>query len=156
MTASQGGSGLSSIGLNQFMLGNSSGAFVQTSVGERLIAYSTALVMTATGDDILTMSNAAGLGQYIVRRVTWGFPVTAALATVVIVAALRTASAGGGSAITGSFVVTGLTATNSYLDQAVTLASSAITSTQLYVSVTTAAATAPLSSLYIWGQQVGV
>lgn len=156
MTASQGGTGLSSIGANQFSLGNSSGTFVGSVAGERLLAYATALVMSASGDDVMTMSNAANLGQYIVRRVTWGLPVSAALATVIVVATLRTASNGGGSAITGNLAVTGLSSTTSYLDQVVTLASAVVTSSQLYVNVTTAAATAPLSQMFVWGQALGV
>lgn len=156
LTASQGGTALSSIGTNQLALGNSAGVFAATVMGERLLAYSTNLVMTASGDDVLTMSNAAGLGQYIIRRVTWGWPITAALATVVVVATLRTASGGGGSAVTGALVVTGLSATTSYLDQTVTLASSAITASSLFVNVTTAAATAPSSMLFVWGQSVSV
>lgn len=155
-TASQGGTGLTAVAVNQFPVGTSAGAYALSVVGDRLIAYSTALVMSASGDDVLTMSNAANLGQYIIRRITWGFPITAALATVVVVATVRTASGGGGSAVTGALVVTGLSATNAFLDQTVTLASAAVTSAQLYVQVTTAAATAPLSQLFIWGQCVGV
>ena len=156
MTASQGGNGLTSVGLNQIPVGTAAGAYALSGVGDRLIAYSTDLVMTATGDDVLTMSNAVNLGQYIIRRITWGFPVTAALATVVVVATMRTASGGAGSAITGSLIVTGLSATTAFLDQAVTLASAAVTSTQLYVNVSTAAATAPSSSIFVWGHTVGV
>ena len=156
VTASQGGTGLTSVGLNLFAVGTAAGAYALSGAGDRLIAYSTDLVMTATGDDVLTMSNAVNLGQYIIRRITWGFPVTAALATVVVVATMRTASGGAGSAITGSLIVTGLSATTAFLDQAVTLASAAVTSSQLYVNVTTAAATAPSSSIFVWGQTVGV
>lgn len=156
LTASQGGSGLSSIGVNQAPVGTSAGIFAASLVGERLIAYATNLVMTASGDDVLTMSNAANLGQYIIRRITWGFPITSALATVVVIATVRTASGGGGSAVTGNLVVTGLSATTSYLDQTITLASAAVSSTQLYVNVTTAAATAPSSQLFVFGHCLGV
>lgn len=156
LTASQGGTGLSSIGTNQVPVGTAGGAFAGAVQGDRLIAYSTGLVMSASGDDVLTMSNAGNLGQYIVRRITWGLPVTAALATVVIVATVRTASGGGGSAITGGLVVTGLSATTAFLDQTVTLASAVVSASQLYVNVTTAAATAPLSSIFVWGHCLGV
>lgn len=156
MTASQGGTGLSSIGVNQVAIGTAAGAYVGTVQGDKLIAYATNLVMTASGDDVLTMSNAANLGSYIIRRITWGLPITAALATVIVVATVRTASGGGGSAITGNLVVTGLSATTAYLDQVVTLASAVVTASQLFVNVTTAAATAPSSSLFVWGHSLGV
>lgn len=156
MTASQGGTALTTIGTNQVPMGNSAGAFAGGTLGERLLSYATNLVLTASGDVLLTMSNAANLGSYIVRRVSWGLPVTAALATVVVVATVRTASNGGGSAITGSLVVTGLSATTAYLDQTVTLASAVTTSTQLFVNVTTAAATAPSSQIFIYGASLGV
>ncbi len=153
---SQGGTGLTSVGTNQVLVGTSAGAFAASVMGTRMIAYATALSLTASGDQTLTMSNAANLGSYIVRRVTWGLPVSAALATVVVVALLRTASSGAGSALTGALVVTGLSATTGFLDQAVTLASAVTTSSQLYVNCTTAAATAPSSQLFVYADCLGV
>lgn len=156
LPASQGDTGLTTIGANQIAVGNSAGAFVATNIPDRIIAYATALSLTASGDQVLTMSNAANLGSYIIRRVTYGLPNSSALATVIVVATLRTASGGGGLAITGSLVVTGLSATTAYLDQAVTLASAISTSSQLYVQVTTAAGTAPPSQIYVIGDVLGV
>lgn len=156
LPATQGGTGLTSIGANQIAVGTAAGGFVAANIPDRIIAYATALALTASGDQTLTMSNAANVGSYIIRRVTWGIPLTSALATVVVVATLRTASGGAGSAITGALVVTGLSASTAFLDQAVTLASSISTSSQLYVQVTTAAGTAPTSSLYVFGDVLGV
>lgn len=155
-TATQGGTGITSVGLNQYPVGTGAGPYAMSVTGERIVAYATALSITASGDFTMTMSNNANLGQYVVRRITWGMPVTAALATVIVVATVRTASGGGGSAVTGALVVTGLSATNSFLDQAVTLASATVTSTQLYVNITTAAGTAPSSQMFIWAQCLGV
>lgn len=155
-TATQGGTGLTSIGSNQIPVGNSAGAYVASVGGTRLVAYATNLSLTASGDVVLSMSNAANLGSYIVRRVTWGLPISSALATVVVVAAIRTASGGGGAAVTGSLVVTGLSATTAYLDQAVALASAVTTASQLYVNVTTAAATAPSSQIFVYADALGV
>lgn len=155
-TATQGGTGITAVTANQVPVGTAAGTYVAALAGERMIAYSTNLVLTASGDVLMSMSNPANLGSYIVRRVTWGAPVTAALATVIVVALLRSASGGGGSALTGALVVTGLSATNGYLDQAVTLASTMITSSQLYVNITTPAATAPSSQLFVWATPLGV
>lgn len=155
-TATQGGTGITSIGTNQVAMGNAAGAYVASNLGSRLIAYASSLAMTASGDVALTMSNAANLGSYIVRRVTWGAPVSSLLATCVVVATVRTASSGGGSGITGALVVTGLSATTAFLDQAVTLASGIASASQIYVNVTTAAATAPASGLYVYADQLGV
>lgn len=153
---SQGGTGLTSISVGQVSIGTATGGYVGTNISGKYIGYATALTLTATGDQVLTMSAASNLNSYIVRRVTWGMPITGALATCVVVAVLRTASGGGGSAITGSLVLTGLSATTSYLDQAVTLASAVVTATQLFVNVTTAAATAPTSQLFVYGDSLGV
>lgn len=155
-SATQGGTGITSIGVNQVPMGTAAGAYVGTNIGSRLIGYASSLALTASGDIALTMSNAANLGSYIVRRVMWGAPVSSALATCILVATVRTASGGGGSAITGALVVTGLSATTAFLDQAVTLASGITTSTQLYVNVTTAAGTAPASGIYVYGDTLGV
>ncbi len=111
LSVANGGTGLAAVGTDQVPVGTSGGAYVASVMGTRVIAYATALSLTASGDTLLTMSNAANLSSYIVRRVTWGLPLTSALATVIIVATVRTASAGGGSAITGGLVVTGLSAT---------------------------------------------
>lgn len=156
VTVAQGGTGVATIGLNQMLEGNAASAFVPANVGDRLIAFATNLDLTATGDKLFSMSNSANLGSYIVRRITWGLPVTAALATVVVAATVRTASGGGGSAVTGALVVTGLSATTAFLDQAVTLASAVTTSTQLYVNVTVAAGTAPSSQMFVYGSPLGV
>lgn len=153
---SQGGTGVAAIGLNQMLEGTPAGAFIAANVGDRMIAYATNLDLTASGDKLFTMSNNANLGSYIVRRVTWGMPVSAALATVIVAATVRTASGGGGSAITGALVVTGLSATTAFLDQVVTLASGVTTSTQLYVNVTVAAGTAPSSQMFVYGSPLGV
>lgn len=155
LTASQGGTGLSSLTAGYVPVGNGTTTLASAPFSSRLIAYATALPLTASGDVVLTMSNAGTLGSYCVRRVTFGLPNAAALATVVVVATLRTAAGGAGSAITGALVVTGLSATTAFLDQAVTLASSVTTSTQLYVNVTTAAGTAPPSQLYVYADILG-
>lgn len=156
LPASQGGTGLTSIGANQIAVGNSGGGYSAANIPDRIIAYSTGLVLTASGDIALTMNNSSNLGNYIVRRVTFGLPQTSALATVIIVATVRTASGGGGSAVTGALVVTGLSASTAYLDQAVTLASAISTSSQLYVNITTAAGTAPNSQIFVIGDVLGV
>lgn len=155
-TATQGGTGLTSLAANYVAIGNGNTPATAVPLSSRLIGYATALSLTASGDVALTMTNAALLGSYIVRRVTWGLPNTAALATVIVVATVRTASGGGGSAITGGLVVTGLSATTAYLDQAVTLASAVATSSQLWVNITTAAGTAPPSQLFIYADTLGV
>lgn len=156
LPANQGGSGLTTIGTNQVAVGNVGASFTAAVIPDRMIAYATALSLTASGDVALTMSNAANLGSYIIRRVTYGLPNSSALATIIAVATLRTAANGGGLAVTGALVVTGLSATTAYLDQAVTLASAISTSSQLYVQVTTAAGTAPPSQIYVIGDVLGV
>lgn len=154
-SATQGGTGLTSMAAGYVAMGNGSTPMTAVPYSNRLIAYATAMPLTASGDVTLTMSNAAALGSYVVRRVTFGMPNTSALATVVVVATLRTASGGGGSAITGALVVTGLSATTAFLDQAVTLASAVTTATILYVNVTTAAGTAPASQIWVYGDTLG-
>jgi hypothetical protein len=156
LPVANGGTGLTTIGANQTLIGTSGGLFNAGDVPTRLIAYSTALALTASGDQLLTMNNSVNLGNYIVRRVTWGLPLTSALATVITVATLRTAINGGGSAITGALVVTGLSATTAFLDQVVTLASGISTSTQLVVQVTTLASTAPNSQIFVYADLLGV
>lgn len=155
LTASQGGTGLTSMAAGYVAMGNGATPMTAVPYSSRLIAYATALALTASGDVALTMVNAASLGSYAVRRVTYGIPNTSALATVVIVATLRTASNGGGSAITGALVVTGLSATTAFLDQAVTLASAVTTATILFVNVTAAAGTAPPSQIWVYGDTLG-
>lgn len=156
ITASQGGNGLSSLAAGYTFMGNGTTTLTAVPYSSRLIAYATAMALTASGDVLLTMSNAANLGSYVVRRVTFGLPNTAALATVVVVATLRTASNSGGTAITGALVVTGLSATTAFLDQTVTLASAVTTASQLFVNVTTAAGTAPSSMLFVYADGLGV
>lgn len=155
LTASQGGTGLSSVPNGYVLVGNGTTTLTSVPYSNRLIAYATALALTASGDVALTMSNAGALGSYAVRRVTYGMGSAATLATILAVALVRTASGGTGSAITGALVFTGLSATTAYLDQVVTLASAVATSTALYVNVTTAAATAPASQIYIYADSLG-
>lgn len=155
VTATQGGTGLTSMAAGYIAMGNGSTPMTAVPYSNRLIAYATAMPMTASGDVVLTMANAASLGSYAIRRVTWSAPSSGLLATCVIVATLRTASGGGGSAITGALVVTGLSATTAFLDQVVTLASAVTTSSQLYMNITTAAATAPASQVWIYADTLG-
>lgn len=155
-SATQGGTGLTSMPAGYVAMGNGSTPMTGVPYSSRLIAYATALSFTASGDVALTMSGAAFLGSYIVRRVTWGLPISSALATAIIAATVRTASGGGGAAITGALVVTGLSATTAFLDQAVTLASAVTTSSQLWVNTTVAAGTAPNSQMFVYADSLGV
>ncbi len=150
LTASGGGTGLSSIAAGFIPVGNGTTILTSVPYGQKLLAYSTSLTFAASGDQVLTMT--ATTGTYIIRRVTLG-PNINALATVIIVGALRTASGGGGSAVTGAFVVTGLTSTTAFLDQAVTLASGVVTNPNLYVNITTAGA-ASSTYLSVYGDLV--
>lgn len=121
--------------------------------GEKIIAYSTGATFGATGDTLLTM-NANLTNGYIVRRVTLANPT----ATAILVAAsgsLRTASAGGGVAVVTPLLVTGLTATNSFLDQTLALASTTLTAAQLFFNVTVATGTSGVYQLFVWGESFG-
>ena len=151
---SQGGTGLTAVGTNQVLVGNS-GTFNAANDSYRLVAYATAVSLAASGDQLMTMSNAANLGSYIVRRVTWCQP-TVSIGLSTVLATVRTAAAGGGSAITGSLVVTGLTASTAYLDQSVTLASAVTTASQLYINCTLASSGAGSSQLFVYADLLGV
>lgn len=149
ITASNGGNGQSSLAAGYTFIGNGTTALTPCFYSNRLIAYSSGLSMTATGDQIPTMTSTNT--NFIVRRVTIANCVNP-IATAIAVAALRSASGGGGSAITGALVFTGLSATTAFLDQAVTLASATVQTTQLYVQVTTAIASATQTlPLQVWG-----
>lgn len=149
-----GGTGLTSVALNRQPIGNAAGAYVTAIPDTQLIAYATALSVTASGDQLLTMVNNANLGNYIVRRVTCALPLSTSLASSVVIAVLRTASGGGGAALTGNLVFTGLT-TTTFLDQAVLLASGVSTATQLFVQTLTAAV-ASNSQLFVYADVIGV
>lgn len=155
-TATQGGTGLTSVAAGYIPMGNGSTPMTSVPYSSRLIAYATALSLTASGDVALTMSGAASLGSYAIRRVTLGMPNAGTFATAVVVATLRTASGGGGSAITGALVVTGLSATTAFLDQTVTLASGVSTASQLYVNVTTGAGGTPVSQIFVYADSMSV
>lgn len=149
-TATQGGTGLTSLAAGFIAMGSGGTPATAIPYGQRLIAYASALSFAASGDQTLTMTSTTG--TYIIRRVTLG-PNINALATVVLVGLLRTASGGAGSAITGAFVVTGLSATTAYLDQAITLASAVVPNPQLYVNITTAAANSS-TAIAVYGDLV--
>ncbi len=148
ITASNGGTGLTAVSSGYVVLGNGSTTLAQSFHSNRLIAYTSGVSLAASGDQLMTMTSTNA--SCIVRRVTIANDVNA-LATVVAVATVRTASGGGGSAITGTLVFTGLTATNTYLDQTVTLASTTVNSSQFYIQITTAFAGVGTLPLYIWG-----
>lgn len=156
ITASNGGTARTAVNAGYVLLSDGTTTLAQVPYSSRLIAYSTAVSFLASGDQLLTMTSAGTMGAYCIRRVTWGLPVSGALATTLGVALLRTGPTGGGSAITGALVMTGLSATTAFLDQAVTLASAVTTSTQLYINVTTTATTAPASSLFVYADSFGV
>ena len=149
LTASQGGTGLSSLTNGYVIVGNGSTTLGSGFHSNRLIAYGTSVSFNATGDTALSMNLSSGF-SYIARRVTLANPI-GSLATTSPTALLYTASAGGGSAVTGAFVVTGLSATTTYLDQAVTLASTTISSSQLWVNVSTATTAAAAAQLWVFG-----
>ena len=149
LTASQGGTGLTSLTNGYVIVGNGTTTLGSAFHSNRLIAYGTAILFTATGDQALTMSLSSGV-SYIPRRVTLANPI-GSLATTTPTALLRTASEGGGSAVTGAFVVTGISATTTYLDQAVTLASTTVSSSQLWINVTTATAAAAAAQVWVFG-----
>lgn len=134
-TASQGGTGLTSLTTGYYMIGNGTVTLTAVPSPNRLIAYSSGVLLTTSGDQLLTMTATAG--TFIPRRITLSSPNTT-LATIIAVATLRTATGGGGAALTGSLVFTGL-ATTAYLDQAITLASAVFSATSnLCVQITTA------------------
>lgn len=136
LTASAGGTGLTSLAAGYVPVGNGTTTLTAVPFGQRLIAYSSGVLLTTSGDQLLTM--AATSGQVIPRRVTIANPAVS-IATIIAVCTVRTATGGGGSALTGSVVFTGLSATTAFLDQTVLLASGTFSATSnICVQVTTA------------------
>ena len=121
--------------------------------GEKMLAYSTAIVLTASGDILLQM-NANLTGGYIVRRTTMATP-TATTALVSPVARVATASNGGGTAIVTAVTVSGMTATTAWLDQTIATASTVLTAAQLFFTITTATSTVNSYSIYVFGEALG-
>lgn len=170
-----GGTQLTTITAGQVLVGNSGNTFTATTLtasqnmtassvsgavvftaplqGEKIIGYATAATFTATGDTLLTM-NPSLTNSYIIRRVTLANPTSTSILTAAS-GSLRTASAGGGTAIVTAFVLTGLTATNGFLDQTIASASTTFTAQQLFFNVTTATATADTFQLFCFGEALG-
>ena len=149
LTASQGGTGLSSLTNGYVIVGNGSTTLGSGFHSNRMIAYGTGLLFNATGDTALSMNLSSGV-SYIARRVTLANPI-ASLSTILPAVQVYTASAAGGSAVTATFVFVGLSATNLYLDQTVSLASTTISSSQLWVNVSASATSVAAAQVWVFG-----
>lgn len=123
----------------------------QTVSGGTLIGYLNPVNLNTSGDQALTMTS--GVTKYFVRNVTWT-NATQSLLLAGIIGSIRTATGGGGTAVSTSLGLAGLVNPTDVVNSTLIL-NQTVNAPQLYLRLTSLLGGAGSAACYVFGDVIG-